>query len=55
MPETKNRTIEDISRTWRTGNAVENNDKTQLNLENGVGTSKMFMYEQRVDISTENH
>ena len=48
MPETKNRTIEDISRTWRAGNAY----KDRLNMENGVRGTKE-VYEQTVDIASE--
>ena len=58
VPETKNRTIEDISRTWRTGSSDSKDDKSRTHLENdikGNDSHNMHMYEQTVDISSENH
>ena len=58
VPETKNRTIDDISRTWRTGSSDSKDDKSRTHLENGTkgnDSNNMHMYEQTVDISSENH
>lgn len=52
VPETKNRTIEDISRTWFASDSYFDADKDRrhLSVENGTSNG---VYEQPVDISSE--
>ena len=51
VPETKNRTIDDISQIWRSESTYQTLDKTRH--QNGELNMSKEIYEQIVDVSTE--